>query len=376
MPPGERPRPEPPTGGEGARRDREATVGVSRNEPVAPPAPPRGGQGAQADAGATARAAPPPPPPATGVIVGTTRPPREEAPSGGESRDRRRRSDVTEGRLVLIGGACTAEGEALATFVRLTGAEAGGRIIGLTTASMDPIGSALAWKNDFAIAGARNIEFPIVDQRARAQDQHIADMILDAHGVFLGGGDQVHLVATLAGSRVGNAIREAYGRGAIICGTSAGAAALTETILAGGEPDEEGALSEMYVGPGFGLLGFRAMIDTHFGKRRRLHRLFQAIAANPELMGLGIDEDTALVVSGHRGAVVGKGGVTFVDGRGIRFDNAAERAKGATLTMSYLRVGIVGDGHVLDLRERELDTLVRRANAPPTPTIRGSDAGG
>lgn len=367
------PRREPPTGGAGARRDRESTVGVSPNEPAKPPPLPRGGQGAQADAAASARAEPAPPPPATELIVGAT---RERAPAAAEPPPQRRRSDDSGGRLILIGGACTAEGEALATFVRMTDAEDGGRIVGLTTASMDPVGSALAWKKDFAIAGARNVEFPIVDRRDRAQDQRIAEMILDARGVFLGGGDQVHLVATLAGSRVGNAIRDAHGRGAIICGTSAGAAALTETILAGGEPDEHGKLLDMYVGPGFGLLGFRAMIDTHFGKRRRLHRLFMAIAANPELLGLGVDEDTALVVCGHRGAVVGQGGVTFVDGRGIRFDNAAERARGATLTMSYLRVGIVGNGYVLDLRERELDTLVRQGRDAPTPTIRGSDAAG
>jgi cyanophycinase len=160
-----------------------------------------------------------------------------------------------------------------------------------------------------------------------------------------------------------------------VCGTSAGAAALTETILAGGEPDENGKLVDMHVGPGLGLLGFKAMIDTHFAQRRRLHRLFMAIAANPEYMGLGIDEDTALVVTGHRGAVVGAGGVTFVDGRGIAFDNADEVKRGAQLTLSHLRVGVVGNGYVFNLRERELETLVRSAEeGEETPTVKGDDA--
>ncbi len=286
-----------------------------------------------------------------------------------------RRSDRAAGSLILIGGACSAHGEALATFVRLAHAEEGGKIVGLTTASMDPTGSAIAWKNDFAVAGARNTEFPIVDRRARAQDDRIAARLREADGIFLGGGDQVHLVATIGGSSVGDAIREAFQRGAVICGTSAGAAALTETMLAGGEPDEHGTMVDMHMGPGLGLLGFRAVIDTHFAARRRLHRLFVAIAGNPELMGLGIDEDTALVVQGHLGAVVGEGGVTFVDGRGVRFDNADEVKEGAQLTLSYLRVGIVGNGFVLNLRERELETLVRaRESGEETPSVLGEEA--
>ena len=287
-----------------------------------------------------------------------------------------RRTDEAAGTLILIGGACSAQGEALATFVRMTHADEGGKIIGLTTASMDPTGSAVGWKNDFALAGARNTEFPIVDRRARAQEDRIADKFREADGIFLGGGDQVHLVATIGGSKVGDAIREAYHRGAVVCGTSAGAAALTETILAGGEPDELGKMVDMHIGPGLGLLGFHAVIDTHFAERRRLQRLFVAIAGNPELMGLGIDEDTALVVQGHLGAVVGAGGVVFVDGRGVRFDNADEVKQGAQLTLSYLRVGLVGPGYQFNLRERELEQLVEAKKAPAeVETVKGEGAG-
>lgn len=276
-------------------------------------------------------------------------------------------SDTASGSLVLIGGACSADGEAFGTFIRMCGADRGGRIVGLTTASMDPVGSAMSWKEMFGAAGATDVEFPIVDRRARAQDRRVAAMILDAPGIFLGGGDQVHLMALLGGSAVLEAIRTAHRRGAVVCGTSAGAAALTEVIMAGGEPDEHGRMQDMHIGPGFGLLGFHTMIDTHFAQRRRLHRLFVAISQNPEFMGLGLDEDTALVVQGHCGAVVGRGGVTFVDGRSIAYDNAEDVKQGAHLTLSYLRVGLVGNGHVLNLRERELEVLVQgRESAAPS----------
>src|SRR5690606_27263302 len=130
--------------------------------------------------------------------------------------------------------------------------------------------------------------------------------------------------------------------------TSAGAAALTETILAGGEPDEYGQMIDLHLGPGFGVLGFRAVIDTHFAQRRRLQRLFMVVARNPDLLGLGIDEDTALVVHGHLAEVFGRGSVTFVDGRGVRYVNAEQSTYGAPLTLSALRVGIIGPDHAFD----------------------------
>jgi len=284
----------------------------------------------------------------------------------------RRRTDESAGTLVMIGGACDPRGEAFGRFVELAGGRDGGRIVGLTTASMHPVKSAREWLKSFDEAGATHVEMPIVDSRDRAQDAAVAKMLLDADGIFLGGGDQVHLVTTLGGSRVGRALAQAYAAGAVVCGTSAGAAALTETIMAGGEPDEYGQMQKLHLGPGFGLLGFRAVIDTHFSQRRRLQRLFMVIARNGDLMGLGIDEDTAMVVRGHLAEAVGRGSVTFVDGRGVRFDNADEcRRTGVPLTLSYLRVGIVGAGYTLNLRERELENILEcRRDAAETTVLR------
>jgi len=270
---------------------------------------------------------------------------------------------------VLIGGACSPEGDAIGEFVRLSEAAGRAGIIGFTTASGDPRAAADAWLADLARAGAGRVDIPIVGSRRAAQDRDLAARVSEASGIFLGGGDQIKLVATLGGTAVAAAMREAFIRGAVVCGTSAGAAALSETTLAHGEIDEEGNEIEMYIGPGFGLLGYGALIDTHFAQRRRLHRLFVAIADYPQLMGLGIDEDTALVVRGHVGEVVGRGGVTFVDGRTVRYDNADRVSTGAQLTLSHLRVGIVGTGHSFNLRERELEVLVQVEPAPGDTTL-------
>lgn len=297
-------------------------------------------------------------------------------PAGGGGR---RRSDA-QGALVLIGGACDPIGQAFEAFLRLSRARSGGRVVGITTASSDPLGAAMHWSEALSDIGVRDAEFPIIDRRARAQDPKVAQMVADADGIFLGGGDQVQLLSTIGGSRVGRAIRDAYARGATVCGTSAGAAALSQTVLAGGEFDHAGASVELYMGPGLGLLGFSSVIDTHFSRRGRLQRLFRQVAENPELLGLGIDEDTAMVVRGHLGEVVGRGSVVFVDGRGVRFDNAEEMKRGAPLTLSHLRVGIVGAGYTFNLRERELELLVaEEMRHEETPSVRverdGTDDG-
>lgn len=259
----------------------------------------------------------------------------------------------------MIGGACTPSGEALGSFVNLAASAGGGPIVGITSASRDVRGSANHWRTDFGTAKAGDVVIPIIETREDAQKRDLARMIAGARGIFLGGGDQVKLITTLSGTLVGDAIWDNYVSGGIVCGTSAGAAALTELTLAGNEVDEEGNLVEQYIGPGLGLLGFKTIVDTHFSQRRRLYRLFVAIAGYPDIMGLGIDEDTAMIVRGEVGKVVGHGGVTFVDGRTVKFDNAEEVTKGRQLTLSSLRVGIVGTGYTFNLRLRELEALLQ-----------------
>lgn len=265
---------------------------------------------------------------------------------------------IRAGTLILIGGACTPTGDALGSFIKLAAAGEGGPIVGITSASRDVAGSAAHWEADFATAGAGEAVVPVIATREDAHNRDIAKMVAKARGIFLGGGDQVKLVTTLSGTPVGDAIWDNYLSGGIVCGTSAGAAALTELTLAGNEVDEEGNLVEQYIGPGLGLLCFKTLIDTHFSQRRRLYRLFVAIAGYPEIMGLGIDEDTAMIVRGDVGKVVGKGGVTFVDGRTVKFDNAEEVTKGRQLTLSALRVGMIGTGYTFNLRQRELEALL------------------
>src|SRR3954471_23124797 len=279
-----------------------------------------------------------------------------DADSAPLARPSRRRLRDAKGTLILIGGGTTATGEAIGGFMELSGAKDGAPIVGITTASSQPAVAREMWLADLRLAGAANVSIPLVETREHACDPKIVQRVRNAKGIFLGGGDQVKLVSCLSGTALEEAIRDAYLDGAIVCGTSAGAAALTKTTLAGNEVDEEGKLVEQYIGPGLGLLGYHTLIDTHFTQRRRLYRLFVAIAEFPALMGLGIDEDTALIVKREIGMVVGKGGVTFVDGSSVRYNNSSEVTKGPELTISALRVGITGTGQQFNLKKRDVVT--------------------
>lgn len=271
--------------------------------------------------------------------------------------------DQASGPLVLLGGAVTPRGTAPRAFLQLGRARSGGHVVVLTTASGDPVGSARQWRRDLRSVGCTNLDIPIVAAREHAYDPHIARTIAAADGIFLGGGDQVKLVSILAGSPVEGAIADAHVRGVVVAGTSAGSAALAKTTLAGNEVDEFGNLLEQYIGPGLGLVRGPTIIDTHFSQRRRLYRLFVAIAQYPTLLGLGIDEDTALIVQGDMARVEGAGGVTFVDGSAITYSNTEELRAGQPLTVSAMRVGIIGAGYGFDLQTRE---LITPPNSRPT----------
>lgn len=291
----------------------------------------------------------------------TLRPDAADVPHVNAPAARHRRGGEPKGVLVLIGGACTPHGHALRAFLDLVGARSGGKIVGFTQAAADPAESSREWIAAFRSVGALNVEFPQFDRNDDGLDFRAARLVLEAEGVFLGGGDQVKLVTALSGTRTATAICDRFQQGGVVCGTSAGAAAASELTMAGGEVDEEGNLVEQYIGPGLGLLRYDAIIDTHFSQRRRLQRLFLVVASNRQLFGVGLDEDTALVVRGPIGEVVGAGGVTFVDGRDtVRFDNAEELDKGRQLTLSHLRVGLVGTKYHLNLKARDLHELVTR----------------
>lgn len=151
-----------------------------------------------------------------------------------------------------------------------------------------------------------------MDERAEALDAEKLRLFEGATGVFFTGGDQLRITSQLGDTPV-EKVRAIHAAGGVIAGTSAGASAMSDTMLVQGSSRETHRIGDLHLAPGFGLVR-DVIIDQHFAERGRIGRLLGAIPQNPREPGLGIDEDTAAVLEGNRFQVIGSGGVYVVDG--------------------------------------------------------------
>ena len=224
------------------------------------------------------------------------------------------------GHLVIVGGAEDRDNGkfVLRRFVELLPARALAPLFVLTAASQEPKAHWQTYSKAFAELGVAHCEPLHIDTREQANDRALAAQVLGSRGVFMTGGDQKRLLARLGGSLLCDAMRRAYTqRGACIGGTSAGASAVSAYMLDPGPPHVHAERDEISLRAGLGFM-LDVVIDQHFSERQRLGRLLGAVAHNPKLIGIGIDEDTALVVQRERGVeVVGSGAVTLIDGHGM-----------------------------------------------------------
>jgi cyanophycinase len=226
-------------------------------------------------------------------------------------------STASHGHLVIIGGGedRTRDKEILSRFVELAGGP-GAKIVVITAASSIAHEMWEVYDRAFGDLGVQRCVHLHLQTRQQANDENHISEIIDADGIFMTGGDQKRLLAIIGGTVLDAEMHTALKvRGACIGGTSAGASAMSGHMLAQGKADlqpEKGAVS---LGAGLGFL-HKVVIDQHFSERQRLARLLSVVAANPYLQGIGIDEDTALVVERGVGIeVLGEGAVTIVDGR-------------------------------------------------------------
>jgi cyanophycinase len=231
-----------------------------------------------------------------------------------------KREHARNGHLVIIGGGEDRiyGKEILGRFIELAGGP-DARIAVITAASKDFDHMWEIYQQAFGELGVINLEHLTIESRADADSEQAVSLLTAADGIFMTGGDQKRLLALIGGSGVDRALHVAFKeRNACIGGTSAGASAMSGHMLAKGEAvlqPEKGAVS---MAAGLGLVQ-HVLIDQHFSERQRLGRLLTAVAQNPYLQGVGIDEDTALVIERGVGIeILGEGAVTVVDGRHMR----------------------------------------------------------
>src|SRR5208282_6129515 len=265
-------------------------------------------------------------------------------------------SKVIEGNergwIVPIGGAEDKENspQILRRFVELAGgAEAD--IVVIPTASLQR-GTGPRYERLFTEMGAARAASLDFDTRRDADEPGRLERLRQASGIFFTGGNQLRLSTLIGGTAVARAVRQMNASGVAVAGTSAGAAFISEHMIAFGDEGSTPIAGSVRLAPGLGLTN-RFIIDQHFRQRDRLGRLLTALAYNPFSVGIGLDEDTAAFIGPDETVEVeGSGGVTVVDAADVSYSSIGEVTEGQPVCMLGLRLHILAVGATFNLHTR------------------------
>jgi cyanophycinase len=256
------------------------------------------------------------------------------------------------GYIIPIGGA---EGRnrksgILSRFAKLCGGK-NARIMVIPTASLlNDTGPQ--YEKLFRSMGAKSMCVPI-EQREDCFDGETIRILEAATGIFITGGNQLRLSTILGGTPVARGIRKLNAQGIHVAGTSAGAAIVSEHMIAGGRSGASPRESGVELAPGLGLTN-RVIVDQHFNQRQRMGRLLAALSFNPFACGLGIDENTAAFI-GPDGEfeVVGHGTVTVVDPADLRHSSMSYVRKAQPVTLIGLTLHVLAEGARFNVETRQ-----------------------
>jgi cyanophycinase len=255
------------------------------------------------------------------------------------------------GTLIIIGGHEDKEDEQ-AILKQVKERVNGGKLVIATVATTLPEEVAAEYVAVFTKLGVKKIEVLDIRDRQDAYKQENIDKLDDASMIFFTGGDQLRITAHMGDSPIYTRMRAIYEGGGAIVGTSAGASVMSETMMVSGSQDASNTLGDLRMAPGFGLLK-GVIIDQHFAQRGRIGRLIGAVSQNPRNLGIGIDENTAIVVERDASvAVIGKGAIYIVDGTNISDTNLAEGSMDEVLSCFDIRLHVLKAGQMYDLNTR------------------------
>jgi cyanophycinase len=225
-----------------------------------------------------------------------------------------------------------------------------------------PDGLFEQYEKAFRSLGVRHIYNLEINAREEAHQDSKVRILDDATGVFFTGGDQMKITSQIGDTPVFRRVQQIYEEGGVIAGTSAGAAVMSETMLVeGGDEDSHRIGGSLRMAPGLGLIG-GVIIDQHFMERGRVGRLIGAVAQNPKNLGIGIDEETSIVVErGNDFYVLGSGAVYVFDGSEVTYSNIADAAINSTLSIYNVKMHMLSQGDRFDLIRRAPRQMKGRA---------------
>ncbi|HEV2149595.1 MAG TPA: cyanophycinase [Longimicrobiaceae bacterium] len=266
--------------------------------------------------------------------------------------ERRRRG--SNGRLLVIGGAEDPDESHMCILPHLVEMAGGkkARIVVCSSPSECPEEKVRTYGKLFEKIGVAEVYGASIADRHQADDPEHLEAVERATAVFFTGGDQLRLTALIAGTQFSERVRERlYGDGMVVAGTSAGAAAMSSVMLIGGEPEGTVRRDDVELAPGLGFWR-DTVVDTHFNQRGRVSRLLTIFAHNPQVLGIGIDENTALdLVPGERFTVIGGGVVMVFNGR-VTHTNAPQAGGAEMLALTDSIVHVLPDGYGFDLKSK------------------------
>lgn len=248
--------------------------------------------------------------------------------------------------------------------------EAGGpdkRMEVITTASMIPYEVGENYLNAFGKIGCTNIGIMPIRNRADAMNSEYIDRIRNCDAVMFSGGNQLRLTATFGGTEFLQITLDRYHDEVnfVVAGTSAGAMAMSNTMIYEGNATRAHLKGEVKITTGLGFMD-DVIFDSHFEKRGRFGRLAQAVATNPQCLGIGLGEDTGMLITeGNKMEAIGSGLVIIIDGYDIRHNNIADIREGNPISIENLKVHFceIGNGYLLKERaflpHAEVSTLIR-----------------
>jgi cyanophycinase len=261
--------------------------------------------------------------------------------------------DTHRGALMAIGGAedKVKERRVLTAFLGLAGNEqARIAIIPAASTQADKVGEL--YHALFCDLGALAVEVIHIDSRLEAQDPGRVAALDDVTAIFLTGGNQLRLATLLGGTAMGQIIRRRNAAGVVVAGTSAGASILCQHMIAFGRPGEWPTQRMVQLAPGLGLTN-RVVIDQHFQQRGRTGRLLVAVAYNPFLIGLGVDEDTAAILNPQNVVeVIGRGSVIVVDGAEMSYTNVDQVQRYEPVAVTDMRLHVLTEDFHYNLLKR------------------------
>lgn len=245
--------------------------------------------------------------------------------------------------------------------------EAGGplsRIEVITTASMIPYEVGDNYMDAFGKIGCTNIGVMHIRNRGDASSPEYFERISNCNVVMFSGGNQLRLSSTFGGTPFFNKIMERYNNeeNFVIAGTSAGAMAMSNTMIYEGNATRAHLKGEVKITTGLGFMD-DVIFDSHFEKRGRFARLAQAVAANPACIGIGLGEDTAMIITeSNKMEAIGSGLVMIVDGHDILHSNIADIPVGNPISIENLKVHFCEHGNGYLLNERKF--LIQGSKSP------------